>query len=68
VFGARAFGEREMSDERRRCLAVAANAFSGGWVREEERMVVRKWGEGVGRPALVRAVESWVGVMAILWL
>jgi hypothetical protein len=32
VFGVRTLGEREMSDERRRCLVVAANAFSGGWV------------------------------------
>jgi len=68
VVGLRTLGDMEMSDERRRCLAVATRAGRGGWVRWLERMVVRKCGEGVGRPEVVRAVESWAEVMAILWL
>lgn len=68
VFGARTLGEMEMSEESRRCFAVATSAGRGGWVRWLERMVVRKCGEGAGRPEVVRAVESWVGVMAILML
>jgi hypothetical protein len=68
VLGARTLGARVMSEESRRCLAVATRAGRGGWVRCEERIVVRKCGEGAGRPEVVRAVESWVGVMAILWL
>jgi hypothetical protein len=68
VLGARTHGETEMSEDKRRCLAVATRAGSGGWVRWLERMVVRKCGEGVGRPEAVRVVESWAGVMAILLL
>lgn len=63
--GARTWGEEVQEVARRRCFAVARRAGRGGWVRWVERRVSRKEGEGRGREEEVRAVESWVGVMAI---
>jgi hypothetical protein len=55
-----------MSAEVRRKRAVAEREESGGWrweLAELVRIGVRKEGEGVGRPACVREVESWAGVI-----
>jgi hypothetical protein len=54
-----------MSEERSRSLAVARRAGSGGAMRWDERRVVRKCGEGVGRPDCVRARES---CEAVVWV
>lgn len=69
VLGERMWGSA-MSDESRRCLAVAVRAARGGrrWEGPGERMDVRNWGCGAGRPSVVRAEvrRGRVGCAAML--
>lgn len=65
VLAARTHGDTVISEDKRRCLAVATRAGSGGCVRWLERMVVRKCGEGAGRPEAVRAADSCVEFITI---